>query len=43
MPKKLKQMVKSMEKQGMAPAKAYAIATSILQKKGIMKIAKKGK
>jgi hypothetical protein len=43
MPKKLKKMVKSMEKQGMDKPKAYAIATSVLQKKGLMKIAKKGK
>ena len=43
MPKKLEQMVKSMKKQGMDTSKAYAIATSVLQKKGLMKIAKKGK
>lgn len=43
MPKKLDQMVKSMKKKGMEESKAYAIATSILQKKGLMKIAKKGK
>lgn len=43
MPKKLKMMVKSMKKQGMEESKAYAIATSVLQKKGLMKIAKKTK
>lgn len=43
MPKKLDQMVKSMKREGMPESKAYAIATSVLQKKGLMKIAKKGK
>lgn len=43
MPKKLEKMVKSMKREGMEPSKAYAIATSVLQKKGLMKIAKKGK
>ena len=43
MPKKLEKIVSSMNKQGMAESKAYAIATSVLQKKGLMKIAKKGK
>lgn len=43
MPKQLDKMVKSMTKQGMAKPKAYAIATSYLQKKGIMPIRKRSK
>jgi hypothetical protein len=43
MPKKLEKMVSSMKKKGMPESRAYAIATSVLQKKGLMKIAKKGK
>jgi hypothetical protein len=39
MPKKIKQMVKAMQKQGMDKNKAYAIATAQYNK---MKIKKKG-
>lgn len=43
MPKKLHKMVNAMKREGMPESKAYAIATSVLQKKGLMKIAKKSK
>jgi hypothetical protein len=41
MPKRLEKMVTGMTREGMAKSRAYAIATSYLQKKGIMPIKKK--
>lgn len=42
MPKILHDLAKKLEKKGYAQSKAWAIATSILQKQGKLKVKKRG-
>lgn len=42
MPKKLHDLAKKIEAKGYAKSKAWAIATSILQKQGKLKVKKNG-